>query len=588
MDQIIVFGTLFLALVGFVWGRIRYDFIALTALFAVTIFGIIPPDKAFIGFSNAAVITVVAVMIISQGMLASGMIDVVARWLQKAGDRLFLQILALCSITAIASAFINNVGALAIMMPVAIKLARKSGNAPSSILMPLAFSSLMGGMISLIGTPPNIIISSMRQDLTGSGFRIFSFAPVGLTISLVGINFMAFIGWRFIPKRQSEKDEGELFQIEDYITEVQITEESPLIGQSIAELRDSKDFEINILGMIRQNLRIHIPSPAELIAEGDILILEAEMENLKEFIDLSKTKLIGERKFRSDAPGSEDISLREVIVLEGSRLIRRTAAGLHLRSRYGVNLLAIARGQRKMIKRMDHIKFMPGDVLLMQGRRDLLNDSIVNLGCMPISSDEPRLGNPRRIVSALFIFGSAMLSVLTGFLQVQIAFTLAALLFVLTGIISFREVYDKINWPIIVLLGAMIPVGLALEISGGADTIAVQILALGESLPLWQMLAIVMILTMILSDVVNNAATAVLMAPIGIKLAQGMGVSPDVFLMTIAVGASSAFLTPIGHQSNTLVMSPGGYKFSDYWRLGLPIEILIVAISIPIILHYWA
>ena len=587
MNQIVVFATLFLALAAFVWGRIRYDFIALAALFTVSIFGIIPADTAFIGFSNSAVITVVAVMIISQGMLASGMIDVVARSLQKVGDRLSLQILALCLITAIASAFMNNVGALAIMMPVAIKLARKSGNPPYAILMPLAFSSLMGGMISLIGTPPNIIISSLRQDLTGSSFRIFDFAPVGIAVTVSGIIFMAIVGWRLIPSRQGKKDDDEIFQIEDYITEVVVPEESPIHGTTISELRQSNDFEINILGLIRKKLRIHIPSPSEIVSAGDILIIEAEKDKLKQFLDISKAELIGDQDLDQDLPGSQDISLKEVVVLEGSRLIRKTAAGLNLRSRYGVNLLAIARGHRKMIKRMDQTRFQAGDVLLLQGRRDLLNDSIINLGCMPISSDEPRLGNPRRIVSALTIFGLSVISVITGLLQVQIAFSLTALLFVLTRIVSFREIYDEIHWPIIVLLGAMIPVGLALEISGGADTIAGQILHMGEFLSVWQMLGIVMIVSMLLSNVVNNAATAVLMVPIGIKLAQGLGASPDAFLMAIAVGASSAFLTPIGHQSNTLVMGPGGYKFSDYWRLGLPIQILILGLGIPIILRFW-
>jgi di/tricarboxylate transporter len=591
MAQILIFITLGLALIMFIWDKIRYDFVALSALFLLVVLGIVPAEEAFKGFAHTAVITVAAVMIIGEGMLSSGLIDVVAKYLQKIGDRLFWQIIVLCIITALASAFMNNVGALAIMMPVAIKLSAASNRSPSGILMPLAFSSLLGGMITLIGTPPNIIIASLRHEALGESFRMFDFAPAGLPLAGIGILFMAAIGWRLIPMRKAKPNDADIFKIEDYITEVEISEDSKIIGKSIRELRESDDFEINILSLIRRRLRINVPKDQEVLREGDIIILESDSDNLKAFLDASIVKLVGDpesNEEENDADAkAEKLTIREVVMLDSSRLIGKTAAGIRLRERYGANLLAIARGNRRMIKRIDHSKFKAGDVLLLQGSEDRLSDSIIRMGCLPISDRDIRIGDPQRIISALLIFGAAITALLTGFLPVQIAFSLAALLFVFSGIVSFRNVYENINWPIIVLLAAMIPVGMTLESSGAADMIAASIVEYGSGLAVWQIIGGIMLISMLLSNVVNNAATAVLMAPIALKIAGGLQLSPDAFLMAIALGASSAFLTPIGHQSNTLVMGPGGYKFSDYWRLGLPIQILVLSLGTAIILAVW-
>jgi di/tricarboxylate transporter len=589
MDPILVFVTLGLALIMFIWGKIRYDFVALSALFLLVVVGIIPPEQAFAGFAHTAVITVAAVMIIGEGMLSSGVIDVVAKYLQKIGDSFFTQILVLCLITALASAFINNVGALAIMMPVAIKLSRNSNRSPSAILMPLAFSSLLGGMTTLVGTPPNIIIASLRQEALGKSFSMFDFSPVGLPLAGAGILFMAAVGWRLVPLRKAKPDDEDLFKIEDFITEVQLTEESEIIGKSIQELRDSEDYEINILSLVRNKLRINVPKASETLQEGDIIVLESDSENLKTFLDTGKVTLVGDPKSedKEKTSASSKLTIREVVMLDSSRLIGKTAASIYMRDRYGANLLAIARANRRIVKRIDHTRFKAGDVLLLQGSEDRLSDSIIRMGCLPLSDRNIRIGHPQRIISALLIFGAAITALLTGFLPVQIAFSLAALLFVFSGIVSFREVYENINWPIIVLLAAMIPVGMALESSGAADMIASNIVKHGANLAVWQIIGGIMLISMLLSNVVNNAATAVLMAPIALKIAGGLQLSPDAFLMAIAIGASSAFLTPIGHQSNTLVMSPGGYKFSDYWRLGLPIQILVLCLGTLVILSVW-
>ncbi len=587
MDQTIVFITLVIALFLFAWGKVRHDIVALIALFLLVLAGIVPKDHAFTGFSHPAVVTVAAVLIISRALMNSGLIDVIASWVMKVGKKLIVQIFVLTIVVAVASAFMNNVGALAILMPVALYIARKSGNAPSYILMPIAFGSLLGGMTTLIGTPPNIIIATFRGDELGAPFGMFDFSPVGIGVAIAGIAFISLIGWRLLPKRQGEASPEDLFQINDYITEVRVTKDSKLKGQAVKEIQKLTDADIKILGLIRNKRRIHAPDPEEDLKTNDILILEADSDDLKTFVNNSGVKLVGGKQFRKDAIGSKDIAITEAVVTANSPLIGNTAAGIAMRSRYGLNLLAIARQEKKLRQRIDNIRFKVGDVLLLQGRVNNINDAITSMGSLPLAERGMKIGAPRQIFLALGIFGSAIVSVVVGLLPVNIAFPLAALLLVLASVISVREIYTSVDWPVIILLGAMIPVGEALETTGGAELIAAQIMSIGTDFPPWVILAIVLVVTMFLSDVINNAATVVLMAPIGISIATGLNASIDPFLMAIAVGGSCAFLTPIGHQSNTLVMGPGGYKFSDYWRMGLPLEILIVVTGVPLILYFW-
>jgi di/tricarboxylate transporter len=587
MDQWMVFGTLGLALVLFAWGKIRHDFVALISLFLLIIAGIVDPDQAFKGFGHPAVITVAAVLIIGKALEFSGLIDLLGKWVMKIGDSLLLQILVLSVLVAVASAFMNNVGALAIMMPIAIHMARKSGNPPSLILMPIAFASLLGGMTTLIGTPPNIIIATFRADELGEPFGMFDFSPVGAVLTLAGIAFITLLGWRFLPKRAAKKSEKEQFDIDDYITEVEVTKGSEIAGLSIAELFEKTDADVQLLGLVRQKKRLHAPENEELLLEKDIIIIESDADDLEAFLKDTKLKLVGDKKFRKDAEGSDKISITEAIVMADSGLVGRTAVDLRMRSRFGINLLAVARREQRIRHRLDHVIFRSGDVLLLQGREHMLNETITSIGCLPLAQRGLRLGYKTKIPLAIGIFATAIILVASGLLPVQVAFSIAALVMVLSGVLPLKEVYTSVNWPVIVLLGAMIPVGTALETTGGAALIAGKILDLGQSIPAWAILTIILVVTMFLSDVINNAATVVLMAPIAIGVAHGIGASIDPFLMAVAVGGSCAFLTPIGHQSNTLVMGPGGYKFTDYWRMGLPLEVIIVALGIPAIMYFW-
>ncbi|MBX2890052.1 MAG: SLC13 family permease [Saprospiraceae bacterium] len=588
MAQTIVFSTLVLALILFAWGKIRHDIVAIICLLVLVFTQVVPANEAFMGFAHPAVITVAVILIVSNGLQKSGLVDVIGHWVMKLGDSLVLQIAVLSTIVCVASAFMNNVGALAVLMPVAIHIANKSKHSPSYILMPIAFASLLGGMTTLIGTPPNIIVAAFREEALGTPFQMFDFAYVGVGLSVAGLAFISIIGWRLLPERGSKEQDKGQFNIEDYITEIEITEESKLNRHSLSEIGGLTECDVQVLRIVRDNHLIHAPDMSMVLRPGDIVTIEADSEELKTFVEKSKGRLVGKGESSDDETiGGEHITTVEVVVMANAPIFNQTAAGLRMRSRYGVNLLAISRQGSRIRRRLDHVIFRAGDVLLLQGDANKIHDTLNDMGCLPLADRGYIIEKPQKIVLALSIFALALFLIITNVTQVQIAFTLAALLMVLTKVISVREIYTSVDWPVVVLLGALLPVGTALETTGGSNLIAAQILRLGDQIPVWGMIAVLLMVTMFLSDIINNAATVVLMAPVSVSVANGLGASVDPFLMTVALGASCAFLTPIGHQSNTLVMGPGGYKFTDYWRMGLPLEILILLFGVPLILHFW-
>ncbi len=584
----IVFTTLGLILILFVWGRWRYDLVALFALLVVTITGLVPAGEAFSGFGHPAVITVAAVLVVSRALLNSGMVDYIVRLMGKVGDNPLSQLAVLVIAVTVCSGFMNNIGALALFMPVAIRMARKGGVSPSLYLMPLAFGSLLGGLITQVGTPPNIIISLFRAETAAAApFRMFDFAPVGAGIALAGVLFILLVGWRLLPERKVQLSREEQFEIDDYITEIKLPKKSSMIGKRIRDLEEATDGDIAVVGHIREGQKFPAPSRHRTFQKDDLLIIRADAEELQELLDATGLELADSEKISEEAISSDDIIIMEATITRDSVMDGRSAKSLNLRSRYGVNLLGLSRQGSRLRSSPDTISLRVGDVLLLQGPEESLQEVLPTLGLLPLVERGLRVGQPPRVLLGVAIFGTALALAATGVLSIQIAFTAAALVMVLTGFISLREIYDSIDWPIIVLLGAMIPVSGALETTGGAQMIADGILNIAGGAAPWITLTVILVVTMFLSDLVNNAAAAVLMAPIAISIAAGLGASADPFLMSVAVGASCAFLTPIGHQSNTLVMGPGGYKFSDYWRMGLPLEIIIVIVGIPLIMYFW-
>ena len=587
-DQLIVFATLALVLILFIWGRWRYDLVALFALLVVSVAGLVPAAEVFSGFGHPAVITVAAVLVVSRALFNSGMVDYIVRFMSFAGENPITQLTVLVFTVTICSGFMNNIGALALFMPVAIRMARKSNISPSLFLMPLAFGSLLGGLVTQVGTPPNIIISIFREETAASApFRMFDFAPVGAGIALVGVLFIVLVGWRLLPKRKGQLSREELFEIDDYITEIKVPKKSSLTGRRMRDLENATDGDVIVVGHIRDGQKYAAPSPHRTFKENDSLIIKANAEDLQELLDATGLKLAESKKTGEEALSSDEITIMEATITRDSVMEGRTARTLNLRSGYGVNLIGLARQGGRLRSSPDNINFRVGDVLLLQGPSEILQEVLPTLGLLPLVERGLRVGQPRRVMIGVSVFAAALILAALGILPIQIAFVGAALVMVLVGLVPLREIYESIDWPVIVLLGAMIPVSQALATTGGAQLIADSVLIFSGSAAPWITLTVVLVGTMFLSDLVNNAAAAVLMAPISISIAAGMGASADPFLMSVAVGASCAFLTPIGHQSNTLVMGPGGYKFSDYWRMGLPLEIIIVLVGIPLIMIVW-
>lgn len=587
-DQYIVYITLILVLVLFVWGRWRYDIVAVMGLLFLTVAGIVPGAEAFTGFSHPAVITVAAVLMISRALMNAGLVDSVVRLMSNFNKNQFIQLAILVLAVTISSGFMNNIGALAIFMPVAIRMARKSGVSASIFLMPMAFASLHGGLMTQIGTPPNIIISLYRAETAAAvPFQMFDFTPVGAGVALVGALFVILIGWRLIPCREGEVSPEDIFKIEGYLTEVYVPENSKFAGKRILDLGRAIDGDITVVGHVRDRKKLPFLSPYRTFNAGDHIMIKANAEDLKDFLEVTGLELAESRKLSQEDLSSDEITVMEAVVTANSEMEKQTARSLDLRSVYGINLLGISRAGAHLRARPDRISFKVGDVLLLQGRVEVLQSVLSKLGCLPLVERGLKVGQPRKLAVSFVIFASALFLAAFGIIPIQISFMAAALAMILFGVLPLREIYNSIDWPVIVLIGAMIPVSQALETTGGAQTIANSIVFVAGNAAPWVTLTVVLVATMFLSDIVNNAAAAVLMAPIVIGVAKGMGVSADPFLMSVALGASCAFLTPIGHQSNALVMGPGGYKFGDYWRMGLPLEIIIVLVGIPLIMMVW-
>ncbi|UEC42266.1 MAG: TrkA-C domain protein [Methanothrix sp.] len=587
-DQLLIFAILGLALLLFIWGRWRYDLVAIIALLVATISGVVPWSEAFTGFAHPAVVTVGAILIVSRSLLNSGIVDLIQKSITSPKDSTKRQVRSLTGIVSILSGFMNNVGALAILLPVSLRVSRRTGNPPSLLLMPLAFASLLGGLLTLIGTPPNIIVASYRAEVVGEPFRMFDFTPVGGGVLLVGLLFIWFFGWKLTPRRKGGSSKEDLFKIENYITEIWVSSRSKLVGKRLRVLKQPPVSDMQILGLVRGDLRIPMPTGDEILEPGDILAVETSAENIKYILKWRGLELLGGMKVGKKALLSKDVGLIEAVVAADSPMVGETARSLSLGRRYDMNLIAVARRGEVLVERLREIAFQPGDVLLMQGPSGTIPEVLESLGCLPLAERGMKLGRRQKSpLIPLLIFGGALAATAGGLLPVEIAFAAAAVGMVLAGVLTIHEAYESIDWPIIFLLGALIPVGAALESTGGAEMISGAILLAMSPFPAAVLLAALLAWTMILTNIINNAAAAVIMAPIAFNAALVLELSADPFLMAVAVGASCAFLTPIGHQSNTLVMGPGGYQFGDYWRLGLPLSIVAGLAAVPLILIFW-
>ena len=586
LDQGLLFGLLFFVFIFLIWGRWRYDLVAFVALLVALLMGVVPAEEAFSGFGHPATVIIALVLVISRGLSNSGVIELLARYAVDAGRTLAAHVAIMAGLAAALSAVMNNVAALALLMPVDLQAAKKSKRSPSLSLMPLSFASILGGMITMIGTPPNIIIAKFRGDALGESYQMFDFAPVGLACASVGVAYVALIGWRLLPAdRRANNAAEELFDLADYIAEAKVSEGSPIIGKQVHELDAlAEKSDVEIVGLVRRGQRV--PGLARMIEikSGDLLVIEASPDSLEEAIGTLGLEYVGKGL---DQLESDNLTLSELVVSESSRLAGRSAMSVRLLYRYRVALVGVSRQGEKFRDKLRKVELKPGDVVLLLGDAERLSDVTTRLGLLPLADRGQRVIQRDKVWLAVGLFVAAIAVASTGLVYLPVALGCVAAAYVFFNIVPIRDVYTSVEWPVIVLLGSMIPIGSALQATGGTALIADGIVTLSAGFSPAIVLLLLVIVTMTLSDVMNNTATAVIAAPIAIEIAARLNVSPDPFLMGIAVAASCAFLTPIGHKNNTLIMGPGGYHFGDYWRMGLPLEIIIIAVSVPTILVVW-
>ena len=599
LPQALSFGLIAVIVALFVWNRFRFDLVALFGLLAALALGVVPAEKAFSGFSDQVVVLVASALVISAGVGQSTLIGRMVRKCEPYLTTITLQVAALTFATTVMSAFMKNIGALAILLPVAIQIARRSETPVSRLLMPMAFGSLIGGVVTLIGTSPNILVSRVRQDLTGEPFAMFDFAPVGIGIAVAGLLFLV-VGWRLLPPNRTPPSSAEqAFETDPYLTEVRVGEKSTLVEKTVGDLEALGEGDVEVVAIIREKHRRYTPAWHWQLFSGDILVLRAEAMALRKLIDEAKLDLRAtdpdqdartpketeEKDTRGEPP--KDMAVIEAVVTGESSLIGASARSLRLREHQGLSLLAISRSGQPLSRRLSQIRFQAGDVLVLQGPSETLAESLRNLACLPLLDRAIGLGRKRQEYLPIALLALAMLLVAFKLVPVTTAFFGAAVLMVVFRVLSLKEAYEAVDVPIIVLMACLIPISDSISSTGGAELIAGILAVAADALPPMGSLAMMMGAAMLLTPFLNNAATVLIMGPIGASLAQKLGLNADPFLMAVALGAACDFLTPIGHQCNTLVMGPGGYRFGDYSRLGLPLSGLVLIVGTLLIPVFW-
>ncbi|HUU24172.1 MAG TPA: SLC13 family permease [Methyloceanibacter sp.] len=586
LDQGLSFAIILGMMALFIWGRLRYDLVAVLSLLAAIAAGIVPPEKAFTGFSDDIVIIVASALLVSAAVARSGVVERVVRMLGPYLTTINRQLFALVGSVTLLSGFVKNIGALAMLMPIAFQLARRTGTSPSSLLMPMSFGALLGGIVTLVGTSPNIIVSRVREQILGEPFHMFDFTPVGASLAVVGFAFLMF-GWRLLPKdRKGAVSMDAAFNLDSYTTEVEVPKESPAAGQTVKKLEELGENEIEVITLVRGTKRRYEPGDNVVIKAGDILILRGEPSALERIVVLEKLKLTRDEGTKEKDTPTDEIGVMEAVITTDSQLIGSSVGQLKLFDHYGVNLLAVSRTGRRIAHRLRSVRLKAGDVIVLRGNLTVMPETLGELHCLPLAERDLNIGRKGSLLP-IGVLAAAMALVAFNLVSVAIAFFGAAVILLVTRSLSLREAYDVIEWPILIMLGALIPVSDALRTTGGTDLIAGWLSVAAGQLPALGALALILAVAMAVTPFMNNAATVLIMAPIAATFAASLNRNPDPFLMAVAIGAACEFLTPIGHQCNTLVMGPGGYRFGDYWRLGLPLSVLVLLVGTPLIAYFW-
>ncbi|CAO3409551.1 SLC13 family permease [Azospirillum largimobile] len=582
LQQFMAFALVGIVVAMLVWNRLRYDVVAVLALLTGVFLGLIPAKEAFSGFADDIVIIIASALIVSAGIARSGVIDALVRPVAAKLNTPTKQIAFLSGAVAFMSALMKNIGALAIFLPITMQLARRHRTGAHRVLMPMAFASLMGGLMTLVGTSPNIIVSRVREEILGKPFAMFDYLPVGLGITLAGLAFLMF-GWRLLPQdRSGARSAEETFAVENYASEMRLPAESAFVGRTIRDMEALVEGEAQVIGLIRERFRRYVPDKHWVLLAEDILVLEGDAPALQRLVQAASLEPLGVL----EEAGGELLAV-EAVVTPDSPLAGHSDRRLDLRRRFGLSLLAVSRTGERIAQRLHHVVFREGDLLLLQVPAERYPDALADANLIPLAERRLQLGRRRPMWVPVGIVVVTMLVVALHLAPLAVTFLAAAAAMVVTGVLSVEDAYHAVEWPIIILLAALIPVSGTLESTGATQVISTLLADAARGLPAVACVTLVMAAAMAVTPFLNNAATVLVMAPIGAGVAQQLGLSPDPFLMAVAVGAGSDFLTPIGHQCNTLVMGPGGYRFGDYPRLGVPLSLLILTLGTWLIVMVW-
>jgi di/tricarboxylate transporter len=584
-QQILAFTVIALMMAAFISGRFRYDVVAMCSLLVAVLVGVVPYKDAFRGFSDEIVIIVGSALVVSAGVARSGLMEAAVQRFVPSLSSVRAQLAILVIVVTVLAAFVKNIGALAIMIPIAFQFARRSNVSPSVFLMPMSFGALLGGLMTQIGTSPNIVVSRIRAEMVGESFSMFDFTPVGATLAVVGIIYLVLFYWLVPTRTREDVSADEAIEILNYVSEATVAEESTVIGKSMTDVVKPAEGGAVVTSIIRGERRV-TPLPDTKLAEDDVLILQGDPKALHAIVTSGKLKLSRDRS-HSESGGLAEIDSIEAVVGDASPLTGLSARELALFDRYDVNLLAISRQGERIKERLGEVRFQLGDVIVLQGRDSVLPNLLREFGCLPLAKRTILLGSMRRGLVPLLILLAAIGVTAFSLLPVSIAFFAAAVAMVLFKALPLRDLYTAIDGPILVMLAALIPVSDALRTTGGTELIGHFLTQIAHQLPPFAALALILLAAMAVTPFLNNAATVLVMAPIATSFATGLGFRPEAFLMAVAIGAGCDFLTPIGHQCNTLVMGPGGYKFNDYPKLGLPLSLIIVLTAVPALMLFW-
>ena len=577
------------ALVLFVWNRLRVDVVGLIVMAALIVSGLVTPQQGISGFSNEAMITVAAMFILSAGLVRTGAIEAVGRQVVRlAGSSELRLLLVSLAIAVPLSAFINNTPVVVMMIPMLLGISRQMGISASRIFLPVSFGSQLGGTLTLIGTSTNLLVAGLVLDLGLERIRLFDITPPALVLTALGLVYLVTIGRALTPHRETKSDLVASYELREYLSGLVVEPGSPVAGRTLGDSRFADRFGFQVVGIEREGERIPFPSASAVLREGDHLLVRGRSQEIARVEETSGLRLAGvqpEMPLESGPDEAEPGSARlaELIVPPRSRVIGRTLRSLHFRWRYGVPVLAIQRHGEPLHQALGETRLEPGDVLLVRGTPEELENvhrerELALLGGVDIPARRTR-----KMPIAVGIMVAVVLLAALEVTTILVSAILGVVVMFLTRCLTPDEAYQDIDWMVLVLLGSVIPLGIAMQETGTAQLLAASLLGLTQPLGLYGSLAGIYLLTSTLTEIISNNAAAVVLTPVAVAAAAGLGASPLPFVLAVMFAASNSFVTPIGYQTNTFIYGPGGYRFTDFVRVGGPLALLMVVAATLVI-----